>query len=240
MLPRLLILETSHQPGVVALAEGASLRTERRLDEARRHARDLAPTLAELLRELGWSAKALDGVIVSLGPGSYTGLRVGVMSAKTWAYATGGVLLGVPTFPAIACQTPADAADITVLGDAQQGKVHVQPFRRGPGGVEPIADVSIVPFDEWRAGYAPTTCVTGPGVDAFADRLVGLRIAPPESRTATAASLLALGLKRFEAGEKDDPFRLEPLYLRVSSAEANWEKNRPRREVPDRLVDGPT
>ena len=230
MPPKLLILETSHQPGVVALADGPSLRAERRLDEARRHARDLAPTLAELLAGLGWSAKQLDGVIVSLGPGSYTGLRVGVMSAKTWAYATGGVLLGVPTFPAIARQAPADAVDITVIGDAQQGKIHVQPFRRGPAGVEATADVSIVPFDDWQTGASPTTCVTGPGVDAFADRLTGMWIAPPETRTATAPSLLALGLPRFEAGERDDPFRLEPLYLRVSSAEANWEKNRPRRE----------
>ncbi len=209
MPPRLLILETSHQPGVVALADGAPGRAPiRRLDEARcRHARDLAPTLKELLAELGWSAKQLDGVVVSLGPGSYTGLRVGVMSAKTWAYATGGVLLGVPTFPAIARQAPTDATDIAVLGDAQQGKIHVQPFRRAPAGVEAVADVSIVPFEEWRAGCSPTTCVTGPGVDVFADRLAGMRIA--ESRTATATSLLALGLARFEAGERDDPFRLD-------------------------------
>jgi tRNA threonylcarbamoyladenosine biosynthesis protein TsaB len=222
-----LILETSHQPGVVALAEGDELRAERRLDEARRHARDLVPSLKELLAGLGWSAKELAGTIVSLGPGSYTGLRVGVMSAKTWAYATGGVLLGVPTFPAIARQTPADADDIVVIGDAQQGKIHVQAFRRGPGGVETLGEVAIMSFDEWRASVSPTTCVTGPGVDGFADKLVGLRIA--DLRTATAASLLALGLMRFDAGERDDPFRLEPLYLRVSSAEANWEKNRPRR-----------
>ena len=92
-----------------------------------------------------------------------------------------------------------------------------------------------MPFDEWRAGCVPSDLVTGPGVDAFADRLAGLRLA--ESRTATAASLLALGLPRFEAGERDDPFRLEPLYLRVSSAEANWEKNRPRTGMISR-VDG--
>ena len=60
----------------------------RRLDEARRNARDLAPAAAELLQKQGWKPIGLDAVLVSCGPGSYTGLRVGIMSAKTLAYAT--------------------------------------------------------------------------------------------------------------------------------------------------------
>src|SRR5215210_1225790 len=110
MATRLLILETSHQPGVVALAENDGVRAERCLDEARRHARDLAPAIAALLAAQGWRARELDGVVVSRGPGSYTGLRVGVMSAKTLAYATGCRLLAVDTFAALAVQAPPGAA----------------------------------------------------------------------------------------------------------------------------------
>src|SRR5206468_351809 len=87
--PRLLILETSSQAGQVALAAGERLLGVRRLDEARRHARDLAPAVRELLVEQGWRPRDLHGVVVSRGPGSYTGLRVGIMSAKALAYATG-------------------------------------------------------------------------------------------------------------------------------------------------------
>src|SRR5688572_13644244 len=117
---RLLILETSHQPGLVALSAGDQLLGERRLDQARRHARDLAPAVAALLAEQGWRGRDLEGVIVSRGPGSYTGLRVGIMSAKTLAYATGARLVGIDTFAAIARQTPAEATVVDVIADAQQ------------------------------------------------------------------------------------------------------------------------
>src|SRR5437764_749542 len=106
--PRLVILDTSGRAGHVALARGDVLCARSRLDEVRRHARDLAPVLAELLRGQGWRARDLEGVLVSLGPGSYTGLRVGVVSAKALAYAVGCPVLGVETFAAIAAQAPAE------------------------------------------------------------------------------------------------------------------------------------
>src|SRR5205823_13861207 len=99
-----LMVEPSGRAGLVALAEGMVLRGVRPLDEARRHARDLAPAVRQLLDAAGWQPRDLQGVIVSRGPGSYTGLRVGLMSAKTLAYATGCALLAVDTFTAIALQ----------------------------------------------------------------------------------------------------------------------------------------
>src|SRR5262245_35428723 len=117
--PRILLIETSGRAGLVALAEGDRLLAEHRLDEARRHARDLAPATAGLLGAAGWHPRDLHAVIASRGPGSYTGLRVGLMSAKTLAYATGCVLLALDTFAVIAEQAPADVAHLDVLSDAQ-------------------------------------------------------------------------------------------------------------------------
>src|SRR5216684_2191388 len=111
----LLILETSGRVGQVALAQGSRLCGMRRLDEARRHARDLAPAVANLLAEQGSSPRDVQGVIVSRGPGSYTGLRVGIMSAKTFAYATGCALIAVETFAAIAQQAPDNVSVLDVL-----------------------------------------------------------------------------------------------------------------------------
>ncbi len=103
---RFLILETSGRIGQVGVASDGNLLAFRRLDEARRHARDLAPAVAELLSQQHWQPCDIHAVIVSQGPGSYTGLRVGIMSAKAFAYATGCALLAVETFSAIALQTP--------------------------------------------------------------------------------------------------------------------------------------
>src|SRR5438067_2106851 len=130
MNPRLLILETSGRIGLVGLAEGSRLVASRRLDEARRHARDLAPAVAELLKDQKWKPGDVQAVIVSRGPGSYTGLRVGIMSAKTFAYATGCPLLAIDTFAAIAAQAPVEASRVDVIADAQQEKGYVQRFVR--------------------------------------------------------------------------------------------------------------
>jgi tRNA threonylcarbamoyladenosine biosynthesis protein TsaB len=223
MQPRLLILETSHRVGKVALASGETIVGERTLDESRRHARDLAPAIRELLSQQGWRARELDGVIVSRGPGSYTGLRVGIMSAKTLAFATGCALLAIDTFDAIRLQAPAGHGNIDVIADAQQDKIYVQRFGEH---AEPL---TILPLAMWlKSALAWRVAVTGPGLETHADRLPSeLTVLPREIWLPQPASLLRLGLERFRNGERDQPFALEPLYLRASSAEEKWEQLHP-------------
>src|SRR5687767_6133756 len=116
-VPRFLILETSHRLGWVALGRGDRVVGQRLLEESRRHARDLVPFARELLTEQGWTPRDLGGVLVGVGPGSYTGLRVGIISAKTLAYATGCVLLGIETFAAIAHAAAPEAPRLDVIAD---------------------------------------------------------------------------------------------------------------------------
>jgi tRNA threonylcarbamoyladenosine biosynthesis protein TsaB len=224
-VPRLLILETSSRTGQVALALGDELRGVRRLDEARRHARDLAPAIAELLAEQGWRPRDIQAVMVSRGPGSYTGLRVGIMSAKAFAYATGCALIAVDAFAAIALQAlQPSVLYVDVLADAQQDKVYVQSFvRSAPNGWEPSTELAIRPFADWLATRETSAWVTGPGLLRWASHL------PPAVPRLDAslwepqpACLLRIGLARYLAGERDDPWTLEPLYLRPSSAEEQW------------------
>jgi tRNA threonylcarbamoyladenosine biosynthesis protein TsaB len=222
-VPRLLILETSGRTGRVALALGAELRGERRLDEARRHARDLAPAVAELLAEQGWRPADVQAVIVSRGPGSYTGLRVGIMSAKTFAYATGCALMAVDTFAAIARQAPEGVIHVDVLADAQQDKVYVQPFARRDDGWCPGGELAIRPFADWLADREVDAAVTGPGLRKWAARVPAeVPVLDSSLWEPQAISLLRIGLTRYREGERDDPWTLEPLYLRPSSAEEQW------------------
>jgi len=222
--PRLLIVETSGKVGHVALALGPHLLQMRQLEEARRHARDLAPAVGELLRAADWRPRDLQAVLVSRGPGSYTGLRVGIMSAKALAYATGCALLGVDTFAAIAYQAPAEAAVLDVLADAQQDRVYWQRFGRRETGWEPASALTILPVAEWLASRPTHAWATGPGVRLIVGRCKGECIATEAQRDPGPESVLALGLERWQAGERDDVFALEPLYARPSSAEEQWDR----------------
>jgi tRNA threonylcarbamoyladenosine biosynthesis protein TsaB len=222
--PRLLILESSTgRTGLVAVAEGPQLRGLRRLDESRHHARDLAPAARALLDDAGWKSRDVHAVLVSRGPGSYTGLRVGVISAKAFAYATGCVVLGLDTFAAVAAQAPAEGAYLDVLGDAQQDKVYLQPFGRDGDGWKPLAPLAIRRFADWLKKRELSAWVTGPGLRKWEAHL------PPDVPRVESArwepraeSLLRLGLARYLAGESDDLWALEPIYLRPSSAEEQW------------------
>lgn len=222
-VPRLLIVETSGRVGHAALALGDALCGVRRLDEARRHARDLAPALASLLAEQSRRPRDVQAIIVSRGPGSYTGLRVGLMSAKTFAYATGCVLLGVDTFATVALQAPKECKCVDVLADAQQDKIYVQSFVQAGEEWQAASALAIRSVEQWLQTRQTSAWATGPGLHKWRERL------PAEVPLVDASfweprpeSLLQIGLRRYRAGERDDPWTLEPLYLRPSSAEEQW------------------
>ena len=172
MAARLVVLETSGRVGQVALAEGDQLRGVQRLDETRRHARDLAPAVLELLQAQGWLASSITDVVVSRGPGSYTGLRVGIMSAKTLAYATGCRLIAVDTFAAIAEGVQMGTEVLEVIADAQQEKVYRQCFGRAgaDGGWQAVDPLGIVTLESWLGQRDNGVPVTGPGLHAYGAR----------------------------------------------------------------------
>ncbi len=225
---RLLLLETSGRVGRVGLAEGGKLVAEGHLDATRRHARDLAPTVRDLLKSQGWRPKDIAAILASQGPGSYTGLRVGIMSAKVFAYATGCRILGIDTFAAIAPQArPASSVD--VIADAQQDKVYCQSFFLSDHVLTQAATpLRVLTLDQWHAELAPGQFVTGPGLETYRDRLpAGIKLIEAAHWHPRLESLLRVGLERLHRGEADDLLKLEPLYLRPSSAEENW----PRRKA---------
>jgi len=217
--PRILLLESSHQPGFVALAEGEKLLCVRQLDEARRHARDLAPATSELLASQRWQPHSINVVVVGRGPGSYTGLRVGIMSAKALAYATKCDVLGIETFAVIAAQAPADVGRLAVVADAQQDKIYVQEFELG----SPVSALRIERLGDWLEAVNEPLCVTGPGLRKWASKLPGtIRQLDSALWLPGPESLLKIGWARYKRGERDDMLTLVPIYLRPSAAEEQW------------------
>jgi tRNA threonylcarbamoyladenosine biosynthesis protein TsaB len=211
-----LVIDTAGRTGRVGLVRGGTVAGETALDAARRHARDLTPAIGGLLEAAGLKPADLAGVVVSVGPGSYTGLRVGVTAAKALAYATGCALVPVPTFHAIANRAPAEAGDLWVLADALQGQVYLQRFR---GGV-PIEELQIVAANEWLNWAPADAWFTGPGVAVFENSHIpqSCKLVAEADREPTVASLFAAA-RGVAPATRAEVFALEPLYLRGSSAE---------------------
>jgi tRNA threonylcarbamoyladenosine biosynthesis protein TsaB len=216
-----LLIETSGRVGKLGLARGGAVARAAELDATRRHARDLAATVGALLEAEALRPADVTGVMVSVGPGSYTGLRVGVMSAKAFAYATGCRLVAIPTFAAIVLQAPAAARHVWVIADALQGQIYLQRFTRSAES-EPWAAADELRIDragECLNGVGADVWVTGPGVNVYADRLPqGCRVIPEADREPRVESLFRAG-RGIAPLSRAELFALEPLYLRGSSAE---------------------
>lgn len=215
-----LVVECSGRAARLAVAEGGELRAEAELPESRRHARDLAATAARLFAEQGVALRDAGGVLAARGPGSFTGLRVGLVSAQTLAYATGCALVLADTFAAVAARTPDALSRVDVISDGLQAHVYVQSWERSPAGWGPVAPLSIRPIASWLAGRHPDAAATGPGVSACAALLPAeLPRVPPEWRDPTPAGLLLAARAGLAGVSQVGWLEAEPLYLRGSSAE---------------------
>jgi tRNA threonylcarbamoyladenosine biosynthesis protein TsaB len=224
---RLLIIETSGQPGQVALAAGSVIIEARTLDGSRRHAQDLAPAVRGLLKETGTAPGDIAAVLVSSGPGSYTGIRVGMISAKAFAYATGCKVLAISTFHAIAMQISPDCLPVEIIEDAQQGHVYLQGYDMSSNDhtVKAVTPLAIKLATHWLEGHDPSTWIAGRGTRAYGDLLRSQRLVPECQSIPSSASILAAAASRLLNDEADDIYSIEPIYLRPSTAEQLWKLN---------------
>lgn len=227
---RTLAIDTSLALGGVAALDGERL-VERRFAAATEHARLLAPMLARAAADLGWTPQDVELVAVVRGPGSFTGLRVGVASAKAIAWAAAARLVAVSTFEVIAWQTARSpegrgpdgrSGSLAVALDAGRGEVFAAEAvatAASPTGWT-VGTARIVAATTWLAALPPGTCVTGPALDllSVATR-PDLVFAAAAARHPTAAAAGALARLRAAAGEAHDPLTLVPDYMRPSYAD---------------------
>ena len=122
---RILAIETTDKTGTIAAADGSNLLAEMELDRSQRSAQSLVPGLHRLLESVGWQPGDVQLVAVTVGPGSFTGLRVGIATAKVLAYAVGAEILGIDTLETIAAAVPYEVDAVCTVLDAQRGEVSV-------------------------------------------------------------------------------------------------------------------
>ncbi|MHB8901715.1 MAG: tRNA (adenosine(37)-N6)-threonylcarbamoyltransferase complex dimerization subunit type 1 TsaB [Thermoguttaceae bacterium] len=224
---RILALETTERIGGVALAEGGRLVLQTQLPDELRSAQSLAPAIQQSLAQVGWTPRDVQLVAVTTGPGSFTGLRIGITTAKTFAYAVGAEVLGVGTHEALAWPCPADVSRLATVIDAQRGQVVGQMFCRGGSG-ELVAETGseLLDVDGWLAALTAGTAVTGPVLPRLAGRLPdGCLPLRRELWCPSAGSVALLAHRDHARGRRDDLWHLSPVYSRPSAAE---EKRRAR------------
>ncbi len=218
---RILALETSGLTGGVAVAIDDKVLAEIDLEPRQRSAQSLAPAIKAILEQIGWRPRDVGLVAVTVGPGSFTGLRVGAATAKVFAYATKGEVLGISTLEVIAAAAPRQFERLSVGIDAQRGDVVAQDFHRGPAcGLEPLGADRLVPLADWLTGLRPGFAVSGSVLKKWTGPFPpGIEVVPSEFWQPTAANVARLAYSDYRAGRRDDPWRLLPVYSRPSAAE---------------------
>lgn len=218
----IVVIETSASCGEIAIADETKIVDVRAIAAARKHARELAPLLKEMLGRAFWSPKSIGLVIVGIGPGSYTGLRVGVMAAKTLAYATGAEIVGVDSLANVAESAPCDCQLIAAIADAQQGLLYAGSFGRAvpEGAPIPLGSPQIVRGCDWIASRPAGTYLTGPALSRFRSAAPSECLCASEDASQpTAHACWAIGMRLYKSGRRDDFWSIEPRYLRPSAAE---------------------
>ena len=229
---RVLGIETATPVCGVALVDGTKLLGEYSVNAGRTHSQRLMPMVSALLAEAGLTRDGLDGVAVSRGPGSYTGLRIGLTTGKALAFALGKPIAAVPTLEALAHNLSGTGALVCPVLDAKRGEVYTGLYRtdgRRPETVEPPRAVDLRAWLERLSDAEGEFIFCGDGADTHWKLILealGSRagLAPLHSRLPRAASVAELGRSRIETGGSEDVFGLNPLYLRRSEAEILWEK----------------
>jgi tRNA threonylcarbamoyladenosine biosynthesis protein TsaB len=228
----LLVIDTSTDRTTVGVAARDGAVYPGASEPGAKHGRDLLPLIRELLARCGLAAGELQVVAVGLGPGSYTGLRIGLTAARVLAYAAGADLLGFDSLEGMARAAPGDATSVHVVADAQRGDVYAADFTRAArdGPLTFIAAARVEPLRRWSSRLGERALVLGPGLDSPRIAAVippGVAIAGPELRRPRAESLIGLALERLRSGRREDLWDAEPNYLRRSAAEDQWDARGP-------------
>lgn len=220
-----LAIDTATSQVGVAFGRDGRVVGEVRIDGGRRHAEQLAPAVEYLATELDLELDELAFVAVGIGPGLYTGLRVGVTTARVMAQALGIPVVGIPSLDLVAYPWRATRRQIVAILDARRREVFAARYWPVPGGLQRDGDYTVSPPATVAAEIVASgaeVLLVGDGALTYSDAFSGLDHVEVLGASAAAPSVTALvelASARFAREDFERPEDVVPLYLRHSDAE---------------------
>lgn len=227
-----LALETSSRSGSVTLGRGDEILTSRSLPEQVRHRVDLLPTIDGVCRERAVKPGDIGEVYVSVGPGSFTGLRIAIATAKMLARAVSVRLVAVPTVEAVAKNIPLDrveAQSLAVCLNMKKQSVYTGLFGRGSEGWVLTEPARVTTIDEMISQHTGTLAILGDPLPGFESR-AGLTVLDKTLAQPTSEQAWCVGRAMAKRGEFVDEPNLLPIYAREPEAVTLWEALKRKRE----------
>jgi tRNA threonylcarbamoyladenosine biosynthesis protein TsaB len=231
---KILAVDTATRSCSVAIVDQGSLLAEMTAVSGQTHSKHLMDMIHTVLQTANLAVSDVDGWAVSAGPGSFTGLRIGMSTIKGLAVASGKPVAGVSSLEVLAWQMLPCSDLICPMLDARKGQVYCARYRLGSGALVQELPVAVLsPADAVHDIDEPCVFV-GDGAQHYETVIVSslgdrARIAHAGRHVIRASSVAWLSLERFESGDSEDLARLVPCYIRKSDAELKLVRTRPAR-----------
>jgi len=252
---KILAIDTSTMLGGIAIMDELNLIAETRLNVKSTHSERLMTEIEHCLKQSSLKISDIDAFAVAIGPGSFTGLRIGLSTVKGLSYATGKPIVSVPTLDALALNFPYSRYPVCTMLDARKKEVYAALFKwEDDDFVRLINDVSVNPSElleklneicpspiplprgEGARGRVESVLsddkiiFAGEGAVIYRDKIIEsmgekATFASPEKTVPSPANVASIGLKKAILKEFSEPVTLIPIYIRKSEAEVKSKKN---------------
>ena len=227
----ILSIDSSTPVAGIAVSDGKKLLGEVMINTQNTHSEKLMPMVAQLLHDLQMSIQQIDAVAITCGPGSFTGLRIGMATAKGIVQGGNKKLIAIPTLDTLAQNLNHYPGIICPIMNAQKKQVYTAIYKSTETGMERLSDYQAIEAEtlaEQLLALGETVWFTGDGVDAFADVFSAklgeqCRLADGNTVLPRAGALAMLAAERAEQEQFDDLYQAELIYIRKSEAEVQWE-----------------
>lgn len=218
---KILAIETIDVSASAALLEDENVLAAVHLSPEKRSAQFLAPTVRDLLESQSWKPADVDLTVIAQGPGSFTGLRVGIAFAKVFAYAAETDVIALNTLDLLAAAIPNGIQRTSVALDAQRGQVVARTYERTEDGtLRPVSEMEMMDWEDWVEDVPAGTYLSGPVLARKRQLLPeGVRTVPEECWIPSVEQMGKTAANLYRNGRKDDLWNLLPIYSRPAAAE---------------------